>query len=24
MPHWRDSLEEIHSAVLDSINGEKK
>lgn len=24
MPHWRDSLKEIHSAVVDSVNGEKK
>lgn len=24
MPHWRDSLKEIHSAIVDSVNGEKK
>jgi dTDP-4-dehydrorhamnose reductase len=24
MPHWRDSLKEIHSTVVDSVNGEKK
>ena len=24
MPHWRDSLKEIHSAVVNSVNGEKK
>ena len=24
MPHWSDSLKEIHSAVVDSVNGEKK